>query len=104
MSSTGPLGGGGVIIKIEPSLAKYINFYQVDWDVYLPLALSSYNNSYNSSIGMTPFEAHFYPPSRLKIHDIMLNNPLSKDTRVQDVSEYTLGIWQAAGAIKNRVK
>ncbi len=51
-----PQANGGaerVIRSIKPNLAKFVDFEQDDWDVFLPLAISSYNNSYNSSIGMT---------------------------------------------------
>ena len=68
-------GNGGVerVNKvIKPCLAKLIDDTQDDWDVYLPMAISSYNNSFHSSIGMTPFEAHYGRPSTA-VADIVLN-------------------------------
>ena len=47
-----PQANGGaerLIRNIKPGLAKYINFEQDDWDVFLPITISAYNNSYNSS-------------------------------------------------------
>jgi hypothetical protein len=85
-----PQANGGaerIIRNIKPNLAKYIDFDQENWDVYLPLAISAYNNSYHSSIGMTPFEAHFCRPS-VKLHDIILNNPLPSSTKPKDISEF----------------
>ena len=45
---------------IKPCLAKLIDIDQDDWDVYLPMAISSYNNSFQSSIKMTPYETHLW--------------------------------------------
>jgi hypothetical protein len=101
-----PQANGGaerVIRNIKPHLAKYINLEQDDWDLFLPMAISSYNNSFNSSIGMTPFEAHYCRPS-VQIQDVVLGNPLPSSTKPKDVSEYTLGVWQAAESLRARVR
>jgi hypothetical protein len=101
-----PQANGGaerIIRNIKPNLAKYIDFDQENWDVYLPLAISAYNNSYHSSIGMTPFEAHFCRPS-VKLHDIILNNPLPSSTKPKDIREFTLGLWNSAETIRTRVR
>ncbi len=47
---------------IKPCLPKLIDIDQDDWDVYLPMAISSYNNSFQSSIKMTPYETHYGRP------------------------------------------
>ena len=51
---------------------------------------------------MTPFEAHFCRPS-VQIQDVILGNPLPSTTKAKDVSEYTLGIWQSAEGIRERI-
>jgi hypothetical protein len=54
------MDGTEVVNKvIKPCLAKLIDSNQDDWDVYLPMAVASYNNAFHTNIGMTPFEAHF---------------------------------------------
>ena len=92
-------GGTDVVNKvIKPCLAKLIDTNHEDWDVYLPMAVSSYNNAFHTSIGMTPFEAHFGRPGYL-VSDLILNNPLPASTSnflptsYRDVSEYTIELW-----------
>ena len=41
----------------EDILRACATIYGKDWETYLPFAEFSYNNSYQSSIGMSPFEA-----------------------------------------------
>jgi hypothetical protein len=81
--------------NVKPYLAKYVNESHSDWDVYLPMAISSYNNSYHSTIKMTPYEAYFGRKSVL-VSDVLLNNQLPADTRIKDVAEFTLSLRQAA--------
>ena len=80
---------------IKPCLAKLIDVDQNDWNVYLPMAISSNNNSFHSSIKMTPYEAHYGRPSVL-IPDIILNNPLPISTRYKDVNQYLVSLWENA--------
>ena len=56
------------------------------------MAVSSYNNAFHTSIGMTPFEAHFGRPGYL-VSDLILNYPLPASTSYRDVSEYTVELW-----------
>ncbi|KAJ9546624.1 hypothetical protein OSB04_019167 [Centaurea solstitialis] len=44
------------IQTLEDMLRAYVLDFGGSWDTYLPLAEFSYNNSYNSSIGMPPYE------------------------------------------------
>ena len=88
---------------IKPCLAKLLDVDQDDWDLFLPMAISAYNNSYHSSIGMTPFEAHFGRPS-VMIPDLVMNNPLPKETSYKNVSEYTLGLWENAQRIQDTIR
>ena len=38
---------------------KFVDFDQEEWDVYLPMAISAYNNIYNSSIRMETVRGTF---------------------------------------------
>ena len=44
---------------LEGTLSAYVIDFQRHWDKFLPLCEFSYNNSYHSSIDMTPFEAFY---------------------------------------------
>ena len=99
-------GNGGVerVNKvIKPCLAKLIDDTQDDWDVYLPMAISSYNNSFHSSIGMTPFEAHYGRPSTV-VADIVLNHPLPVETKYSNVNHYLLNLWDNAARIQTVIR
>jgi transposase InsO family protein len=62
-TSTYRAAGNGITERVnknvKPNLAKYVNDSHDDWDLFLQMAISTYNNSFHSSIGMTPFEAQF---------------------------------------------
>lgn len=45
------------IQSLEDFLRAYVLEQGGVWDTYLPLIEFTYNNSYNSSIGIAPFEA-----------------------------------------------
>ena len=47
------------IQTLEDMLRACVLDFGGSWDMYLPLAEFSYNNSYHSSIGMPPFELLF---------------------------------------------
>ena len=72
---------------IKPNLAKFVNSSHDDWDLFLQLSISAYNNSYHSTLKMTPFEAMFGRPSVL-VSDVLLNNKLPADTKLKDVSQF----------------
>ena len=62
-----PMGNGGIEIVnkvVKPNLAKYVSNSFDDWDVCLGLAVNSYNNTVQSSIGMAPAEALYNRPQR----------------------------------------
>jgi hypothetical protein len=95
-------GGTEVVNKvIKPCIAKLLNVNHEDWDVYLQMAVSSYNNSFHTSIGMTPFEAYFCRPGYL-ISDIVLNNP--PDTAYRNVSDFTASLWENSQRVDNVIK
>jgi len=91
-------GNGGterVNKTIKPCLAKFVNILHNDWDTYLQMAISSYNNSKHATIGMSPYEALFGRPPVL-VADIILNNDLPPNTKVRDISEFVAGIKKNA--------
>ena len=49
---------------MEDMLRVYVLHFESLWETYLPLIELTYNNSYHSSIGMTPFEALYRRPCR----------------------------------------
>jgi len=81
--------------NVKPYLAKFVDQSHDNWDIFLPMAISAYNNSYHSTIRMTPYEALFGRPS-VKVSDIILNSQLPGDTKVKDVAEFTLALRKAA--------
>jgi hypothetical protein len=100
-----PSGNGGIEIVnkvIKPNLAKYVSASHDDWDVYLGLAVNSYNNTVQSSIGMTPSEALFNRPPVL-VADIICNNKLPASTNFDNVGEYTLNLWNNAQRIRKEI-
>ena len=46
-----------VIQVLEDMLRGYVLYFSGSWDRYIPLMEFAYNNSYQSSIGMAPYEA-----------------------------------------------
>jgi hypothetical protein len=83
---------------IKPNLAKYVNDDEDDWDLYLQMAISSYNHSFHESIGMSPFEARFgYKPTLLA--DVIMNNK-SQETD-KHLSNFASGMIKFADHINN---
>ena len=80
---------------IKPALAKFVNFSHDDWDTFLPMALSAYDNSFHSTIKMTPFEAQFHRHS-IQVSDVIMNNQLPFGTKPSDVAEFTHQLRRSA--------
>ena len=100
-----PSGNGGIEIVnkvIKPNLAKYLADSHDDWDVYLGLAVNSYNNTVQSSIGMAPAEALFNRPAVL-MADVICNHRLPATTKMNNVGEYTLNLWRNAQRIRSDI-
>ena len=100
-----PSGNGGIEIVnkvIKPNLAKYVSHSFDDWDVCLGMAVNAYNNSIQSSIGMSPAEALFNRPPVL-IADVICGNRLDKGTSIDNISDYTLKLWENAHRIRNEL-
>ena len=87
---------------VKPNLAKYVNDEHDDWDLFLQLAISSYNNSYHSSIKMIPYEAQFGRPPVL-VADVIMNHQLPSNTRIKDVADYTIALRRSAARIHDMV-
>jgi hypothetical protein len=103
-TSTYHAAGNGITERlnksIKPNIAKYVNDTHDDWDLFLPLAISAYNNSYHSSIRMTPFEALFGRKSVL-VADMIMNHQLPSSTRLRDVSDFTIALRRSAEYISS---
>jgi hypothetical protein len=52
---------------MEDMLRMYVMDNQTHWEKYLPLVDFSYNNSFQSSIGMSPYEALYGRPCRTSL-------------------------------------
>ena len=80
---------------VKPDLAKYVNDDHDDWDLFLQMAIAAYNNSYHSTIEMTPYEAQFGRQPVI-VADIILKNQLPANTKIKDVSEFTIALRKSA--------
>ena len=49
---------------LEDMLRACVLDFRGNWDEYLPLAEFAYNNSFQASIGMAPYEALYGRPSK----------------------------------------
>lgn len=76
---------------IKPCIAKYVNSEHNNWDEFVQLAISSYNNTHHSSIGISPFEALFGRKPIL-ISDVINNNQLPANTIIRNVSDFIINL------------
>ena len=100
------MGNGGterVNKVLKPALAKLVNDDHDNWDVYVQMSISAYNNSFHSSIGMTPYEAHFGRPS-VMVSDVIMNSKLPSATGSSDISEFAAGVYASAYRINEVIK
>ena len=56
------------IQTLEDMLRAYVLDFQGSWSKYLPLIEFAYNNSYQATIGMAPYEALYGRKCRSPIH------------------------------------
>ena len=101
-----PMGNGAVERMnrtLKPGLAKYVNDEHNDWDTYLPLATQSYNTSFHSSIGMSPYEA-LYARKPVLVADVILDNQLPQGTSLRTISNYVIGLRIHAEYIAKLIK
>lgn len=86
--------------NIKPMLAKFVNDTHTDWDLFLPMAVSAYNTSLHSSIGMTPYEAQCGRKPVL-VADVILNN--NQDTS-NNLDEFIKRLRQNAARISDTIE
>ena len=85
------------------AVIKFVNDDHNDWDLFLQMAISAYNNSYHSSIKMTPYQAQFSRPPVL-VADIIMNNQLPANTRIKDVAEFTTALRKSAAYVSDMIR
>ena len=56
------------IQTLKDMLRAYVLDFHGSWDEHLSLVEFAYNNNYQSSIGMAPFEALYGPPCRSPLY------------------------------------
>ena len=88
---------------LKPNIAKFVNDKHDDWDRYVQLAISAYNNSFHSTIKMTPYEALFGRKSVI-VADVILNNQLPPDTKLRDISEFVKALRSHADFVSQVVR
>ena len=102
-SSTYHAMGHGLVERVnrvvKPNLAKFVDDKEDDWDLYLQMAISSYNNSYHSSINMSPYEARFGARPTL-VADVIMNNA-TMDNKSGHLGDFISGLKTAAEHINN---
>jgi hypothetical protein len=76
---------------VKPMLAKYVEVSHRNWDDYIQIAISSYNNVTHASTGISPFEALFGRKPVL-IADVVNNNKLPAGTLIKNVSDFVLNL------------
>jgi hypothetical protein len=88
---------------VKPNLAMFVNDEHDDWDLFLQMAISAYNNSCHTAIKMSPYEAQFGRPPVL-VADVIMNNQLPSNTRVQDVADFTIALRKSAEYINDMIQ
>ncbi len=106
-TSTYHAAGNGITERlnktIKPNLAKYVNDAHDDWDLFLQMAISAYNNPYHSSIKMTPYEAQFGRPS-VMVSDVITSNQLPANTGIKDVADFTIALRGSAQYVSDVIR
>ena len=67
---------------MEDMLRMYVMDNQTQWEKYLPLVEFSYNNDYQESLKMSPFESLY---GRQCLIPIKWNNPVDRITIILDM-------------------
>ena len=70
---------------LEQYIRLYVNYLQDDWTGLLPIAEFAYNNSYHSSIGMTPFFCNYgyHPRLEVSLHKSLVPSADEWSTHLQ---------------------
>ena len=87
---------------VKPAISKFVDEAGEDWDLYLPMAISSYSTAHHSSIGLTPYEAHFGRPAKT-VADVVLNRRLPSMTDLRTISGFTVGMFDRAEQIQKQI-
>jgi len=61
------------------------------WSENLPSVINSYNNSYHSTIKMTPFEAYFYRENQQKVYNTIMKRAKKLIAKTQSTKSYKVG-------------
>lgn len=88
---------------VKPNIAKYINGDHNNWDEFVQLAISSYNNSIHSSIGISPFEALF-GRKPVMVSDVINNSQLPANTLIRNVSDFIINLKVRAFEMNEAIK
>ena len=88
--------------SIKPNLAKCVNESHTDWDLYLQMAISAYNNSHHATIKMTPYEAMFARQS-VSVADVIMSNQLPSDTKLAEILQFTKTLRARAAVICQKI-
>ena len=106
-TSTYHAAGNGITERvnkvIKPNIAKYVNDDHDNWDLFLQMAISAYNNSYHSTIKMTPYEAQFGRKPVI-VAEVIMNNQLPANTKIKDVSQLTVALRKSAEFITEIIR
>ena len=106
-TSTYHAAGNGITERVnrtvKPNLAKFVNDDHDDWDMFLQLSISAYNNTYHSSIGMTPYEAVFGRKS-VFVADVIMNNQLPSNTKLKDIADFTFALRRSADHVSRIIR
>ena len=73
---------------LEDMLQACVLDLKVSWEEHLPLVEFAYNNSYQASIQMTPYEAHYERPCRSPVCWIEVGeSSITDPDLIRDTSE-----------------
>ena len=101
-TSTYHAAGNGITERlnksIKPALAKLVNATHDNWDLFLSMALSAYNNNFHSTIGMSPYEAQF-GRAPVQVSDVIMSHQLPADTEPRTVADFIVHLLQSAERI-----
>lgn len=75
---------------VQQHLRIYCDYLQDDWAKLLPLAEVSYNSTYHSAIGMTPFFANFgyHPRMSVTLRDSPVPDSEDRIRRIRDAHDF----------------
>ncbi|GKC88451.1 putative reverse transcriptase domain-containing protein [Tanacetum coccineum] len=93
------------IQTLEDMLRAYVIDFGGSWDVHLPLAIFSYNNSYHSSIRCAPFEALYGRKCRSPVLWVEIEeSELIRPELVQETTDKVVLIKEKLKAARDRQK